>query len=56
MWMRSCAVCKVLLRKLRLTDSIPLSVRVGVAGTLNLLGKAAVSRRTNDQEADLWQK
>jgi hypothetical protein len=22
MWMRSCAVCKVLLRKLRLTDSI----------------------------------
>jgi hypothetical protein len=28
----------------------PLSVRMGVAGILNLLGNAALSRRTNDQE------
>jgi hypothetical protein len=54
MWMRSCALCKALLKKLRLCDSVRVSMRMGVAGScIAKPGKrpyALGDRKTEGQE------
>lgn len=48
MWMRSYARCKTILRKLRLCDSVRLSMRMGLAGLRSIpfgLGRSGRRRR-----------